>query len=585
MFTPFSSPHPVRSARSRDRRRAVRSLLAAGAVSALALSAYAAPSFASDGSQPVAGATGADGTGADGTGAGASVRLDPRHEEGGAVPQNFVGLSLEWSLVERYMGPNARPAFANLLKNLGTGVLRIGGSSQDLMPFVPDATNTNEVVTPDDLALIRSTLDATNAGDADTARPAWGVVLGTAMSPPSDRRPFVSPDHAHTFVTQGVAPAFSGKAARYVAGIELGNETDLSYGASRYGAYLDDLRTYSARGVTGPFPVIAPNTSEDILPWQTIAAGPTRYFWNWPQILDVFAPGAKTRAGAFGAYASDHFYPLARTCNGKPYRCATIPALLSDEHMQSLDYQVYEHAEEAARHGLGYRLEETNTAAGRGADGVSNVAASATYALDMMFNAACPQPPQAPSANTACGTGAIGVNLHNAEVRAFFSPEEGNGYYNAVDYDPSPAMGAPTAAPEYYALLLFSKFAQGTSGLRPVAVSTDDPTAGNQVKAWRVEGSAAERRLFLINKSDRPVTLTVDAPGSSALVDRMTPYDPTGAGKTLDAAQVRIDGRQVAADGTWPGFDATQEQIKGDRLTMTLGAGEASVIAIHQHDD
>jgi len=109
------------------------------------------------------------------------------------------------------------------------------------------------------------------------------------------------------------------------------------------------------------------------------------------------------------------------------------------------------------RSGLGYRLEETNTAAGRGADGVSNVAASATYALDMMFTAACPQPPDAPGANAGCATGAIGVNLHNAEVRAFFSPEEGNAYYNAVNYDPAPAMGTPTAAPSYYALLLFSR--------------------------------------------------------------------------------------------------------------------------------
>ncbi len=64
----------------------------------------------------------------------------------------------------------------------------------------------------------------------------------------------------------------------------------------------------------------------------------------------------------------------------------------------------------------------------------------------------------------------------------------------------------------------------------------------------------------------------------------MTPYDPTGAGKTLDAAQVRIDGRQVAADGSWPGFQPTQEHIHGDRMRMTLAAGEASVITIHPHD-
>jgi len=515
--------------------------------------------------------------------ASASVRLDPRHHAGGAVPQNFVGLSIEWSLIERYMGPGARPAFANLLGNLGTGVLRIGGSSQDVMPFERDAANTNKVITPEDLAFIRATLDRTNAGDLQGARPSWGVVLGTAMAPVSDRRPFVSPEHARRFVTDGVAPAFPGDAARAVAGIELGNEPDLSYGTSRYAAYLQDLGTYSAPAVTGPFPVIAPNTSEDILPWESLAAGPTRYFWNWPQILDASAPEAKARAGAFGAYASDHFYPLARSCSDRtPYRCPSVTALLSERHLDSLEYEVYAHAQEAARRGLGYRLEETNTAAGRGADGVSNVAASATYALDMMFAARCPQPPDPASANAnaSCGTGALGVNLHNAEVRAFFAPEEGNAYYNAVKYDPSPAMGAPTPAPEYYALLLFSQLAQGTSGLRRVPVTTADASAG-QVKAWRVEGDAGERRLFLINKSDQPVTVAVAAPASSALVDRMTPYDPTGAGRSLDAPQVRIDGRQVAADGTWPGLKPAEQRVTGGRLAVTLAAGEAAVVTIH----
>jgi hypothetical protein len=517
--------------------------------------------------QPVAGAAAAT------TPPRASVTLDPAHGGQGRIPRAFVGFSIEWSLVERYMGPAARPAFANLLHNLGTGVLRIGGSSQDVMPFEPDAPDSDQVITPSDLSAIRSTLDAVN-GPGRT--PAWGVVLGTAMSPPSASRPFVGPDHARTFVRQGVAPAFTG-AERDVAGIELGNEPDLSY-KSDLDAYLSDLTTYSDPGVTGPFPVIAPNTSEDILPWQDLDGRtvPTRYFWDWPQILDTVAPRMRARAGAFGAYASDHFYPLARTCTNRPYRCPSIGALLSDEHMASLDYQVYTHALQARSHGLGYRLEETNTAAGRGAHGVSDVAASATYGLDLMFHAACPQPPADPASNASCGTGAVGVNFHNAEVNAFFKPEEGNGYYNAIDYDATPAMGAPTAAPLYYAALVFGRFAQGATGLRPVPVTSDDDTA--QVKAWGVDAGHGVRRLFLINKGDHPVTLTVSTPASTALVDRMTPYDPSGTGRTLDAPQVRVDGRQVAADGTWPGFRPTAERTHGHHLSVTITPGEACVI-------
>jgi hypothetical protein len=509
-----------------------------------------------------------------------AVRFDAGHPAGRVVPAHFVGLSIEWSLVERYMAPSARPAFVNLLRNLGTGLLRIGGSSQDLMPFDPTAANTNQVITPQDLHYLRATLDAVNRGHPTRpgAAPRWGVVLGTAMAPPSATRPFVSPEHAHRFVTQGVEPAFSGAARRDVAGVELGNEPDLSYGANLE-RYLADLGTYSAPEVTGPLPIVAPNTSEDILTWDQVDGRtvPTRYFWDWPQILDTAAPQTKARAAAFGAYAADHFYPLARTCTTKPYRCPTTAALLSDQHMDSLDYQVYVHAQEAAKHGLAYRLEETNSAAGRGANGVSNVAASATYALDLMFNTACPQPPNAPGANATCDTGAIGLNFHNAEVNAFFKPEEGNAYYNAIDYDPSAASGAPQAAPLYYAMLLFSRFAQGADGLRPVTMSRSGPDA-SLMKAWQV-GRAGHQRLFLINKSDHSTTASIAVSGRLALVDRMTPYDPAGSGRTLDAPGMRIDGRQVRANGVWPGFHPRAALLRHHHLTITLAAGEAAVVS------
>jgi hypothetical protein len=497
----------------------------------------------------------------------AEVRLDARHEPQGAIAPHFVGLSVEWSLIERYMGPNARPAFVNLLRNLGGGVLRIGGSSQDLMPFQPDAPNNIRTITPEDLSFIRSTLDATNEGGS------WGVILGTAMAPVSPERPFVSPDHTRSFVRQGVQPAFSGDAAGAVAGIGLGNEPDLSYGKDEIDRYLSDLATFAGDDVTGPEPIVAPSTSEDIVPWTSI--DPTRYFRDWPRILDTVAERIQARAGPFGAFVSDHFYPLARTCPNDPYRCPTIPALLSAEHMATLDYQVYRHAGDAAAHGVGYRLDETNTAAGRGADGVSNVAASATWALEMMFHAACPQPPSAPSANVTCGIGAVGANFHNAEVRAFFFPEEGNAYYNPIDYDPSEAIGPPTAKPEYYAMLLFASFAQGMDGLRPVPV-----TGAPEVSAWRLEGSGSERRLFLINKGDRPQTVVAAVPGRWARVNRMTPHDPTGAGRTLDAAEVRIDGTQVAPDGSWPGFHPEAKRVERHHLTLDLVPGEAAVVSV-----
>jgi hypothetical protein len=60
----------------------------------------------------------------------------------------------------------------------------------------------------------------------------------------------------------------------------------------------------------------------------------------------------------------------------------------------------------------------------------------------------------------------------------------------------------------------------------------------------------------------------------------MAPYDPTGAGRTLDAPQVRIDGRAVSADGSWPGFAPTTGRIGRNGLPVALGAGEAAVVTL-----
>ena len=498
-----------------------------------------------------------------------AVGLDlGRNVTGGRIPSHFVGLSVEWSLIERYMGPDARPAFTNLLRNLGTGVLRVGGGSQDLMPFVAAAANSDRVITPKDLRAIRATLEAVDAAGSNQA-PSWGAILGTAMTPGTAAR------HARIFVTHGVGPAFA-DAERLVAGIELGNEPDLTY-RSDAGRYLDALRTFSR--VTRPFASVAPNTSETIARWDSVAARTTatRFFWDWRAILDAAAPGMAAAPGPFGAFATDHFYPVARDCAGHPYRCATIRRLLSEERMSNLAHQVHAHATEAERHGLGYRIAEMNSAAGRGVAGVSDVAASAIWALDAMFTAACPQPPGQRRANADCRTGAIGVNFHNAEVDAIFAPEAGNAHYNAIAFDPTAAMAAPVAAPEYYAMLLFARFAQGTSGLLPVAVAAGRPERA-RLKAWRVDAAGSERRLFLINKGERPVTLTIAAPAGSVELDRMTPHDPTGAGRTVDAPMVRLDGRAVSADGSWPGFDPAPVAIAGGNVRITVGAAEAAVV-------
>ena len=521
----------------------------------------------------------------------ASVQIDPSPRKGRDVPTHFGGFSIEWTLIERYMGPNARPGFARLLANLDSGVLRIGGGSQDNVPFDAAAPNTNAVITPGDVAAVRSTLDLANAGSED--RPGWATILGTGTAP-QPLRPVATPDNARRFTAQGVEPSFGDAAGRrMLAGIELGNEPDLNWPVAIPGNvtnYLNAFGAYSQPDITKDFPVLGPNTSEQIAPWQAMKAGNPllgiRYFHHWPSILDFEAPIMKQKEGSFPVSANDHYYPFARACTNDPYRCATIPRLLSDERRDDFGYQVYTHASQAAERGVDYRVEETSTAAGRGAPGVSNTAASATWALDHMFNAACPQPPDDPGANATCQVGAAGINLHNAELNRFFFPAEGNAYYNAVNYDPTPDednIGSPTAAPGYYAMLFFAKLAQGADDLLPVPVDAPGP-GGAMVKAWQVRGERSERRLFLINKGQGPVTVDVEAPDAKLELDRMSPFDPTGAGRTLDAPDVRIDGQPVGPEGQWPGLRPTEVRTHGRHAPIAIGAGEAVVVTMHGHD-
>ena len=511
----------------------------------------------------------------------ASVRLDPQSVGGRDIARHFVGVSVEWTLTDRYMGSNSRLGFANLLRNLGSGVLRIGGSSQDQVPFDASEADSDRFVTPHDLARVRETLNLVNSTRSESGED-WVTVLGTAMAPSTPAFPWRTVDHAVGFVRDGVAPVFGDVAGRRdVAGIALGNEPDLTYSGDLV-RYLSDFPAYANAGSISQWPRVVPASSENIGTWQSIRDRTinTRWFWDWPAILDAVAPTVKDQQGVLGPFATDHFYPLARTCAADPYRCPTIERLLSRERMDNFGYQVYTHATEAARRGLLYRMDETNTAAGRGAPGVSDVAASATWTLDTLFNAACPQPPDQPGANADCHVGATGVNVHNAEVRAYFFPQEGNAYYNAVRYDPTPAAGPPAPGPSYYALLLFARLAQGTTGLRPVALDVTAP-AGVPVSAWEVRTARSDRRMFLINKGATAATVNVPSAGGLVEIDRMTPHDPMGAGRTLDARDVRIDGQAVAADGTFPGFKPTLTKTDGGELAVTMGPGEAVVLTLH----
>src|SRR3954471_22893699 len=195
-----------------------------------------------------------------------SVRVDPEEANGGDVPEHFVGVSIEWTLIDRYMGSAARPGFVNLLRNLGSGVLRIGGSSQDQVPFSATVPDSDRFITPVDLTSIRTTLDLVNSKSSQA--PDWVTVLGTALAPATTAYPWRGVEHARAFVRDGVAPVFGDDAGRrLLAGIAFGNEPDLAY-SSDLARYLSDFAAYAAADPVNQWPRLVPATSENIGTWE-----------------------------------------------------------------------------------------------------------------------------------------------------------------------------------------------------------------------------------------------------------------------------------------------------------------------------
>jgi hypothetical protein len=171
----------------------------------------------------------------------ASVALEASHKVGGPIPERFLGISIEWTLIERYMNPKARPAFSNLLRNLGSGFIRVGGGSQESTPYNPDAPNTDSVITNEDFAYLRATVEGLDAG-ASPKSPPWGVVIGSALGGANG-----SSANIQKFV-QGIGTVFAG-AEYMVAGIGVGNEPDM--GNRDFNKYLDSLKAFADPAVSG----------------------------------------------------------------------------------------------------------------------------------------------------------------------------------------------------------------------------------------------------------------------------------------------------------------------------------------------
>jgi hypothetical protein len=374
----------------------------------------------------------------------ATITVDSQ-KPGALIPKNFLGFSNEVSTAgmglpvptEKALGRIHRPAavpagahlayvlgqpgdpnedFFTFLRNLGPGVLRLGGNSQDNTCWHPGTAPHPDwcqgSVTPGQMKLYSAA--ARSAG--------WKLILGLNLKQNS-------PSWARSEAADGFAREIP---SDEILGLEIGNEPDLfGRGPARPKTYspanyVKDAREYihafRADPATRGYAFVAPAT----------CCG-----WNNPRDLDAILKGI----GPDLKLVSVHNYPTS-TCG----RHNVTPAeLLSSKRMDRFNTFSEELVAVARKHGLPIAMAETNSASCGGMAGVSNAFVSAVWGVDYMLNIA--------------HDGYVHVNFH-------FSYRTGGSAYNPVQVFGWQAGDrrvhySNVAQPLYYAMYLFSQFASG----------------------------------------------------------------------------------------------------------------------------
>ncbi len=407
---------------------------------------------------------------------------------GSRIQPGFLGLSLENTAIIPYAGRDPKapdPVFLQLVRNLTPGqspVLRIGGDSTDWawtpVPGLSKPKGVRVTLTQRWLAMMHALATDLNAR----------LIMGIDLE--ADSRA----------AADGEASAFEqviGK--RSIEALEVGNEPNL-YGTLTwyvrpdgvhvfgrppgydFSSYLDDFTSF-AKGLPGPLAGPA-----DGPPWMADTA---EFLAAEPRVKMLTL----------------HRYPL-QTCFVPPSspEYPTVAHLLAPEATAGLaNGLVPDVALAHARH-IPLRIDEINSVSCGPAPGVSNVFASALWALDMLFEMA--------------RVGVDGVNIHT---------------YPGATYEPfaftHTARGwSASMAPDYYGLMMFAQAAP--AGSRLIDTTT---TNAQGVTVWATRGRSGRTRVVLINESPDRRTIALSSPGGRpATLERLrAPRLTSTSGVTL----------------------------------------------------
>ncbi len=434
------------------------------------------------------------------------VTID-QNQPGYVIAPAFSGLSFETAILSKtpkYLS-SSNTVLLQLIHNLGSGVLRIGGNSSDVVKWTGGARTSktgSDSLTTSDIDTVRAFAKAIH----------WPVLFGLNLGTGTSRA-----------AASEAAYAASSFQDNLIA-LQIGNEADLFYNNGHrtpgysYANFQNEWSTYFTgirnAGYTAAFagPDLAFNTA-------------------W---MNSFAENESQHTNMLDA----HYYKTGPGSDASiTYRTLLTPDTKLPVYLQSLNNA-------ALRSKLPYRISECNNIYSGGRAGVSDVFASALWALDFMW--------------TVAENNGQGINFHGST----------GGAYSPIVLQ----NGIPIPRPEYYAMLAFT-YGAAHSTIIPARISSSLYNCNVYACV-----NAGITHITLINKeltNGISFAIHLSNTASSVSIARLSAPDMTST------SQITFAGNAVNADGTFTPAPAQAYTVGAKSFNINLPAGSAAVITVH----
>lgn len=438
--------------------------------------------------------------------AGATVTVDATKPLATFAP-DAIGLSYEMRTVGEGGFDAATGNEAAVFATLGVHNIRIGGNTVDYGTFwqpggKPVPPWASIIITPADVQRVAAFAKAIDA------KVAWAVNI----------------QHLDAAAIDDEVGAVVAAFGEHLDSIQCGNEPN-----SIFGGYAAFKTSFDAckNAIKGRAKISGPDTFGGGGAWNTQFAA------DEAASLDQ---------------VNYHYYTGART----------VAALLAPGAISGAIKAISGSLGAARAHNLGYRTDESNSDAGGGVHGVSDVYASALWAMDYAL------------ATAAQGAG---INFHGfLGVCGHPTVNGKNDYYTPVcaANDANEKAKVMTAGPEFYGLWLAGRLGPGQFLPAPVA-------GANNLVAYAVKGSDGATRVALIEKSATggklSVSVTIGGTGMAEVLRLAAP-------SLTATSNITIQGASLASDGHLTPGAPDLVPISNGALTLDLATGSAALITV-----